>query len=85
VDIMSDSPSMGAQIAGLVVEVRHLAMAIERVSADVRELRTDVDGLKTLAAQGRGAWITVASVGALAATVASVAAWMFEHLAGGAV
>jgi hypothetical protein len=59
---VSDNPSSGAQLAGLAVEVRHLSMAIERVSTDVRELRMDVDGLKTFAARGSGAYATLAVV-----------------------
>jgi hypothetical protein len=82
VEDVNDSASAGAQLAGLAVEVRHLAMAIERVSADVKELRSDVDGLRVLVDRGRGAWATMAMFGTIGAGAVGIAAWVFEHLIG---
>jgi hypothetical protein len=79
---VSEGASSGAQLAGLAVEVRHLAMALERVSSDIRELRGDVDGLKTIAAKGSGAYATLAVVGTMAAALAGFVAWGLEHLLG---
>jgi hypothetical protein len=61
-----------AAIAGMQVEVRHLVASIESLADDVRELKTQLD-------RGRGAWATLACVGAVSATVISAGAWAFEH------
>lgn len=62
-----------AAIAGMQVEVRHLVASIESLADDVRELKTQLD-------RGRGAWATLACVGAVTATALTGAAWAFEHL-----
>jgi hypothetical protein len=65
-----------AAIAGMQVEVRHLVASIDSLADDVRELKTQLD-------RGRGAWATLACVGAVTATVISVGAWAFEHFGRG--
>lgn len=62
-----------AAIAGMQVEIRHLVTSIDGLADDVRELKTQLD-------RGRGAWATLACVGAVTATLISSGAWAFEHL-----
>jgi hypothetical protein len=82
VEDVNDSASAGAQLAGLAVEVRHLAQAIERVAADVKELRTDLDEVRAIVQNGKGAWSAMLVVGAIATTLAGAVAWGLEHLLG---
>src|SRR3954452_16200410 len=52
----------GAELAGLAVEVKHLTAAVDRLALDVRELRSDVDGVRAIIDRGRGAWAIAAGL-----------------------
>lgn len=71
-----------AAIAGMQVEVRHLATSIEGLADDVRGLRDKLGETQHVIDRGRGAWSTIAVMGAVAATCVTAGTWAFEHLMG---
>jgi hypothetical protein len=68
-----------AAIAGMQVEVRHLAHSIEGLANDVRGLKEQLGETQQLVDRGRGAWSTLVVVGTAAAAVLTAVTWVIEH------